>query len=180
MKSVLLAVDGFIPGREAFGYALELCRRTRAGLQVLQIVQARDFKDLAERMRTGVTNAGRLFESIMAAAAFAESGESREAQGLLNEIRERLEEMVPPEDREIIPIRASLAMGRPEKEIPRYVGAHHDIVLAIYNKGSTGSSQPAHSEERGSNPIPEALPVPLVVFPGAVGEPALPYSERRT
>lgn len=168
MRSILLAVDGLMPDREAFRYALGMCRRMRAGLEVLQIVQGRHLRELAQRLKGGVANARRRFESAMAAAAFAEAGEAELAQRIVHEVQEQLERMVPEEERKGIPIHTRLTMGRPEKEIPRYVGDHPHVVVAIYNTETT-ASRPlvARTRKRSErNPLRKELPVPLVVFPG--------------
>lgn len=166
MKSILLAVDGLMPSKRAFGYALELCRRTRAGLQVLQIVQARHLRDIAGRLKEGASNAGSSFEAIMAAAAFAEAGEARAAQELLQELQGRLEQMIPAEDRGTIPVKALLATGHPEKEIPRFIEDHPGVLMAVYNNVGhrDRSSQRPSCKTTGWNLIRKALPVPLLLF----------------
>ena len=80
MRTVLLAVEGTIPEREILGCAVGLCRRMRAELRVLHILDPGLWKSHGKRLAKQISRGRTLLEASMAAAAFAEAGEHDKAR----------------------------------------------------------------------------------------------------
>ena len=53
MKKILLAVDGISPDPKAFRYAVELCKRIKAELNVFQIIDPGKYSEYLKKMRKG-------------------------------------------------------------------------------------------------------------------------------
>jgi nucleotide-binding universal stress UspA family protein len=73
MKTIILAIDGPRPRREAARYALGLAQRLKAKLEVLQVVsptKAKGWPGISRVLRKGF----RYLEDTMVAATYAEAG----------------------------------------------------------------------------------------------------------
>ncbi len=141
MKKVLLAIAGEKPDRRIIDYAVELCMRMKARLDVLQIVGP-GLKGSAGRIRAQADRFRRLVDSAAAAATFAEVGEPEPfatpaAASVFDDLTVR--------------------SGSAAREIIDYVDARRDIVLTLYDPSLDGP---------GGRELPiqlkEGLPVPLV------------------
>ncbi|RLC24040.1 MAG: hypothetical protein DRH56_06980 [Deltaproteobacteria bacterium] len=162
MEKVLLAVDSITPSRRIFRYAVELCRRIRAELEILQVIrQGNRGSHAIKKGRTRVRKARRYFEGSMMAAAFAEAGEHRTARDVMAEAMKNMEELLPESESAGIRCRLEARAGDPKKEIPAYLHRHRDVVLTIYDPGP---------EEKGREAFVRALTervaVPLVILQG--------------
>lgn len=161
MKQVLLAIDGAMPTKPVFQYAVGLCRRIGAGLNILQFFQeARASRRLAET-RGKVGRLGRLLEDSFAGVAFAEEGMFKMADSLSTDVSDPLKELIQASPN-AVPVRAAVSGGRPETDISRYVEAHQDIVLTIFDPSGDRTQPPGRRRTMIDN-IRKRLRVPLVV-----------------
>ncbi len=169
MQKILLAIDGITPDKKALYYAVELCKRIKAELSVLEIINPRNslryIKDWGERFN----QARRYVEDSMVAVTFAEAGEHEMAKALQEEAEEKFSRLLPEPERDAVHCRLSMKSGIPDKEIVKYVNDHRDIVLTIYDTpgGETGATD---GERRGKSVprrIRRQLVTPLVVVKGS-------------
>ncbi|MEJ2041030.1 MAG: universal stress protein, partial [Desulfosarcinaceae bacterium] len=74
MKTILLAVDGMAPHKNALDYALDLCDPVRAGLDVLQIIRPSRYASGLSKLKKGIYRARDMLEDTMITATYAEAG----------------------------------------------------------------------------------------------------------
>jgi nucleotide-binding universal stress UspA family protein len=168
MKKVLLAVDGITPDQKAFRYAIELCKRVKAELNVFQIVDPRNYGEYLKKMRKGAGRAKRYLESSLVAATFAEAGEHESAQEIMSEALKNIRQLLPESEKEGVPCHFTMMSGASDKEIIDYVNAHRDVVLAVYDAPGKGRRQRGllQKETAVFRKIKEELLIPLVVMRG--------------
>jgi hypothetical protein len=111
MKKILLAVTGGSPREEALKYSLGLAQRLKAKLEVLQVVGPSMAKGW-HKVRRGLSQGGRMLESTMATAAFAEAGLDYEV---------------------------TTREGDPTEEIVQFVEDNQDVVLAVFDTDDPGN-----------------------------------------
>jgi len=176
MDKVLLAIDGFNPNQGLFSYAVDLCRRMKAELSILQVIrpggEARGLKKLGEKAQ----RAGAFFENAMMAATFAEANEHETAVGILKRAQENLEPFLSEPAGKGVRVNATTRLGAPEHEIPDYVNNHRDVVITVCDchagtwkngdvpQGTNDTSPIAPPVAPLVNRIRRMLPVPLVVW----------------
>ncbi|MFO7840186.1 MAG: universal stress protein [Desulfosalsimonadaceae bacterium] len=133
MKTVLLAVEGTVPEREILGYALGLCRRITAELHILHILDPRFCGSHIKKLHKQIKLGKNVFESSMAAAAFAENGEHDTALGVLEKSSCLVREALAESGTESINCRLRITCGETHREILRFVRRHRDIILTVYH-----------------------------------------------
>ena len=165
MEKVLLAIDGIKPTRSAFHYAVQLCQRLKAELNVLQVIAPGRCSSYVKRFGYKAKGTKRFIEGSMAAAAFAEAGEHETARQVMAEARRNLNELLPESEKAGVPFHLSLKAGRPDREIPLYLRRHRDVVLTIYDASAQDARADQVVAEAGAVPreIRRNLTVPLVV-----------------
>ncbi|MBL7178590.1 MAG: universal stress protein [Desulfobacterales bacterium] len=168
MKKVLLAVDGITPDQKAFRYAIELCNRIKAELNVFQIIDPRNYGEYLKKMRKGAGHARRYLESSLVAATFAEAGEHETAAEIMSEALKNIKQLLPESEKEGVPCHFTITSGAPDTEIINYVNAHRDVVLTIYDSPGKGRRQKglAVKETPMFRKIKQSLFIPLVVMCG--------------
>jgi nucleotide-binding universal stress UspA family protein len=168
MEKVLLAIDGISPSKQILHYAVQLSRRIRAQLNVLEIISPKRSKEYIHRVRRVANHTKRYLERSLVAATFAEAGEHEMAQELMAEALENLNQLLPESEKEGIAYQLTLKPGHLAEEILKYVNTHRDVVLAIYD-GTQGKdiTAPVSTKE---TPVPreiiQNLSIPLVVIRG--------------
>jgi nucleotide-binding universal stress UspA family protein len=89
MQKILLAIDGITPDKKALYYAVELCKRIKAELSVLEVISPRNsfryFRNWGER----VNKARKYVEDSMVAVTFAQAGEHELAKAIQEEAEEK-------------------------------------------------------------------------------------------
>lgn len=140
MEKVLLAVEGITPSKKAIRYAVELCKRIKADLNVLQVIGQKYMKHLGVR----VNRARDFVEGSMIGATFAEAGEPEMAMALKQQALQDINQFLPEAERDAVHCRLSVRSGPSDREIVNYVNEHRDIVLTIYD---------APTEEADDGPI---------------------------
>lgn len=141
MGKILLAIDSITPSRKVFQYALQLCQWMKTEMDILQIINPRNYRNHLAKTQKRADNARRYLQSVFAAAAFAEAGEHEVASDIMAEAKENINRLLPEPGKAGIQYRLICKSGDPEKEITDYVEAHRDISLAIYDEGPEGSGE---------------------------------------
>jgi nucleotide-binding universal stress UspA family protein len=165
MKKVLLAIDGRHPDRRVFDYAVQLCGRIKAELNVLQIINPKRYGRYLKIGRERSRQAGKYFSDSFTAAAFAEAGEHETAEAMMNEAMKDLRRLLPESEKAGISCRLMMKSGDAVQEIPRYVNEHKGVVLTIYDAADEGQPRSDRSkiESSAARKIMQELSVPLVV-----------------
>ena len=137
MKTVLLAINGEHPSHAAFDYAVGLCRRMRAELNILQFIKTRKIARCLSSTRKKVSHLNRMLENSFAGAAFAEEGmpdvTAQFMHGMSKPLKNLLEEN--PTD---VHCNVELSSGDPEIELSEFIEERHDIVLTIFDPAQDG------------------------------------------
>lgn len=126
MEKVLLAIEGITPNKKAVRYAAELCKRIKADLNILQIINSLNLGERVNRVR-------RYIEGSMIAATFAEAGEHEMAKDVREQALKNINQWLPESEKESVHCHLSVRSGSPDKEIVNYVNDHRDIILTIYD-----------------------------------------------
>ena len=133
MKKVLLAIDGMTPDRKAFRYAVALCKRIRAELNIFQIISPRYYREYKKRSAKNALLAKKFVEGAMVTATFAEAGEHETALDMMAEASKQIEHLLQESEKAGVHCRFSIKSGDPEKEIVEYINDHRDVILTIYD-----------------------------------------------
>jgi nucleotide-binding universal stress UspA family protein len=165
MEKVLLAIDGTVPDKKAFRYAVQLCRRIEAELRVLQIVDSKKYGKYFEKARKKADPARKYIEGSLAAAAFAEAGEHETAENMMSEALKNLTQLLPESEKAGIPYSLTMKMGNPKNEILNYLDEHRDVVLAIYGTPQEKQDETGFVKKNrlGIREVKQLLTIPLVV-----------------
>ncbi len=161
MKQVLLAIDGAMPTITVFQYAVGLCRRIGAELNILQFLQEARVSCRLGETRGKVGRLGRLLEDSFAGVAFAEEGLFKMADSLSVNVSDPLKELIETSPNPVR-VKASVSAGRPETDLSNYVDTHQDVVLTIFDPSVDQSRLPGLRRTMIKN-IRKNLKVPLVV-----------------
>ncbi|MFP4040131.1 MAG: hypothetical protein ACLFS7_06270 [Desulfosudaceae bacterium] len=133
MGKVLLAIDGMFPDKQILDYAISVCRRIKAELNILQVIDPDMARSRLKTIRNKMGLARNCLENTMIATTFAETGEHDTARKLMADaaanIKELLAERGKPEAHYLVKLRS----GEIDHEIEDYLNRHRDIVLAIYD-----------------------------------------------
>ena len=163
MSKILLAIDSITPSRKVFQYALQLCQWMKAEMDILQIINPRNYRNHLAKTRKKADNTRRYLQSVFAAAAFAEANEHEIARDIMADAKENINRLLPDSGKAGIKYRLICKSGDPEKEITDYVEAHRDIALAIYDEGHEESGE-AEAGLEGENRLSffKKLKIPVV------------------
>lgn len=167
MKQVLLAIDGDIPTDSVFQYAVGLCRRIQAQLNILQFVKKKSFTRCISSTKKKVGQLGKLLEDSFAGVAFAEEGVAYMADEFLPDVSDSLRELIK-SDHAGISLEVIVSSGSPEKELSNYIDDHQDIVLTIFDPSRDKPIKAGHSRLI-IEAIKKKLSVPLVVVKASQG-----------
>jgi len=164
MEKVLLAIDGMTPDRKAFRYAIALCKRIRAELNIFQIIRPRYYREHAKKVRKTASLARRFMEGSMVAATFAEAGEHETALDIMAEASKEIRSLLQESEEAGVRCHFSITSGNPEKEIVSYVNDHRNVVLTIYDVSDQDANEAANNskKEKSLTKIRKSLSVPLV------------------
>jgi nucleotide-binding universal stress UspA family protein len=166
MKKVLLAIDGMTPDQKALQYTVQLCRRIKAELNVLQVISPKGFDKAVSGVRQMAKPAKRYLEGAFAAAAFAEAGEHETAEALMTEAKAQLKALMAESETHGIRFELTVKAGHLKREIIRYLNEHRDVVLAIYDAQHRKAAESGFAKRFGAvtQEMQKALPIPLVVI----------------
>jgi nucleotide-binding universal stress UspA family protein len=162
MKQVLLSIDGMIPDQKAFHYAVALCKRIKAELNIFQIIRPRYYRNYMKKIRKNALLAKKAMESAMVAATFAEAGEHETALDMMAEASKQIEHLLQESEKAGVHCRFSIKSGDPEKEIVKYVNDHRDVILTIYDAFDVNGTVDISEKKSTVSKIKRNLSVPLV------------------
>ena len=164
MGKVLLAIDGITPDKKAFNYAVELCTRIKAELNVLQIIRSQNANNFLDKAISRAKHAKLLFEGTMVAATFAEAGEHETAANLMNQALANINKLLPESEKSGIPCHLTMKSGNPSEEIVRFLQEHKDVVIAVYDPADEKDHNTSDRKiKKMIRSITDALPSPLVM-----------------
>ena len=166
MEKVLLAIEGLAPDRSTFSYAVALCKRMRAGLDILQILGPRSCRKYLKKAKQGALNARSVFEDAMVAVTFAEAGQHDITEQLKMQVFENIDRLIPKSEKDGIDYHLTLKSGNADEEIVRYVCEHRDVVLTIYD-ACRAQDEPERASGETINTvrqIGQKLSTPLVIM----------------
>jgi hypothetical protein len=184
MKKVLLAIDGMTLDRRVFSYAVELCKRIKTELDILQIIRLRTYSRYAKKVRQGSHHAKRYIEGAMIAATFAEAGEhemAKEMKEMKAEALRNINQLLPEPKMAGIPWHLTMRSGSPDQEILSYVNDHRNIVLTIYDASEEEGKEAPTGRKKKTLPreIREKLSTPIVMMKEYPALHHCRHSERR-
>lgn len=166
MKTVLFATDHIPPDPKALDYALVLCKRLAARLEVLHILQSSASVKVAERLRRPATRkAGQTMPPARGDQAPAHNRPPDPDGSLRKAAIDRLKRLL--SDHPAIPIdyHFEIASETTGATLERYVRNHRDIVLTVFDPRS--DRQPADIPSKTSHPAGKGavprLAIPLVL-----------------
>jgi nucleotide-binding universal stress UspA family protein len=137
MRKILLAINGVKPSRKVFRYAVQLCKRLKAELIVLQVLDTGGGTGPMGLIGRKARHARKMLETSLTAATFAEAGEHETAQDVMIEARKQINELLPETAKAGIQCHFTMKAGPPDREIVRYTRRHRDIVLTVYDGSAT-------------------------------------------
>jgi hypothetical protein len=162
MKKVLLSIDGMTPDQKAFHYAVALCKRIKAELNIFQIIRPRYYRNYMKKIRKNALLAKKVMESAMVAATFAEAGEHETALDMMAEASKQIEHLLQESEKAGVHCRFSIKSGDPEREIVEYVNDHRDVILTIYDAFDVNGTVDISEKKNTLAKIKRKLSVPLV------------------
>jgi nucleotide-binding universal stress UspA family protein len=133
MRKILLAINGVKPNRKVFSYAVQLCKRLKAELLVLQVVDPGGDEGPVGLIGRKTRQARKILESSLTAATFAEAGEHETAREMMIQARKEINDLLPETAKAGIQCHFTMKAGPPDREIVRYTRRHRDIVLTVYD-----------------------------------------------
>jgi len=164
MEKVLLAIDGVTPDQKTFRYAVELCTRIKAELDVLQVIRSKNLAGYLAKAKNKANQARLFFEGTMMAATFAEAGEHETADDLMNEALKNINKLLPESENSGIACHLTMKSGDPKEEIVRFVQENKDVVIAVYDPpGEKASTRGDRKIQKFIQSITDVLPIPLVM-----------------
>jgi len=171
MEKVLLAIDGIDPNKKILEYAVDLCKRIKAELNILQVIDRRIYKTYLKKIRKGLSAASKYFDDSMLAVTFAEAGEHETAIKLMPEALDIIKSMMPENQKEIFGYDLKMTRGDSGQEIIDYVEKNRDVVMAIYdpatnfqNEKEAHLNQPGKRNNAICKKLQRKLSVPIVVI----------------
>lgn len=168
MEKVLLAIDGISPDRKVFCHAVQLCKRIKAELNVLQIIRPGNCSEYFNKVRERANQARRYIEGSLLAATFAEAGEHETSKEMMAEALKNINQLLPESEKEGIPYSVTMKAGNPSKEIINYVKEHRNVVLTIYDTPGEERDEPGVVRKKKTVPreIKRGLSIPVVIIHG--------------
>ena len=164
MEKVLLAIDGITPDKKAFNYAVELCSRIKAELNVLHIIRSRNMGGFLAKAKNSANHAKLFFEGAMVAATFAEADEHETANDLMNQALKNINKLLSESEESGISCHLTMKSGNPTEEIVRFVHENKDVVVAVYDPaGEKEQNTSDRNRKKMIRSITDALPIPLVM-----------------
>jgi len=167
MKQVLLAIDGNSPTDSVFQYAVGLCRRIQADLNILQFVRDERLTRCLSVTKKKVGRLGKLLEDSFAEVAFAEEGLAGMGKEFRPGISDALNELIQAGQAGVA-LEVTVSSSSPEKDLPHYIDDHQDIVLAIFDPSTDQTGRAGHSLLTIET-IKKKLRIPLVVVKTSPG-----------
>lgn len=165
MEKVLLAINGATPDRKAFNYAIDLCKRIKADLKILQVISPRNLDGCISKFKSTAHNAKRFLEDSMVAATFAEAAEHTTASALLEQAKKNTKTLLHEAAKAPVSYELLVKAGDTAEEIINYVRENNDIVITIYDKPRDGSAKSSKRQRKSDlESITKGVPIPVVMI----------------
>ena len=155
-----------VPTTRYLNYAVQLCKRDQGRIECFFRLSTRtNIANILKAIRKRAGFARKYFEGTMVAATFAEAGEHETAKEIMSTALENINRLLPESEKAGVQCHFAVKTGNPAKEIIKYVNAHRDVVLTIYDssledrKGTRGVKK----QQGVPRKIKQKLTVPLVV-----------------
>lgn len=165
MKTVLFAVDHMTPDQKALNYALTLCRRMLARLDVLHIIQSPEIQArYLNTLKSKVRSARDAFENAMIKATYAEAGVRDPESVLKAAAYDEFKRMLPKDANAGIDYHCIVTGEATDTVIERYVHGHRNVVLTVFDpepRLSLSANNKNVDRTTGRRVLPK-LAIPLV------------------
>lgn len=135
MKKVLLAINGDTPTKTIFRYAVDLCRRMKADLDIIQIIKEKRITDCISSTKKKVESFNRAMEDSFAGVAFAEENFQAEGVEITTGISPPLKHLIEQDKPEVLK-QVTLGNGDLETELSIYIENRKNVVLTIFDPSS--------------------------------------------
>lgn len=163
MKTILLAVEGQSLDRKVLGYAMNLCKPVRAGLDVLQIIRSGGRRKGFGGLRQRIARAHAAFDNAMVAATYAEAGVPELSETIRRQAMEKIRKLQPSAMDTVIDYHCVVTGENPDSVVMRYVEEHRNLVMAIYDTIRTKGKGAANSAAAPiASGLLHRLSIPLV------------------
>jgi len=161
MKTVLFATDHMPPDPEALDYALLLCRRMAARLEVLHILKSSSSAGSGDRRRRkGKIPARHKTICREGMPTGAQTGVPETDRISAIQSLDRLKQWLPDRPNPPVVYHCEVAGGATGAIIERYVRKHGEIVLTVFDPSSDRHPADIRSKAKGEMP---RLSIPLVL-----------------
>jgi hypothetical protein len=166
MKTVLFATDHMPPDPKALDYALVLCRRMAARLEVLHILQSSASTGSGGRSRRPGTGSTRpTAKPVRGMPGHVDSGVPDAERIMRTAMFDQLKRLLPDHPNTRVDYRCEITGETTGAIIERYVRSHRDIVLTVFDPRA--DRHPADNRRKTSRPARDGamprLAIPLVL-----------------
>jgi hypothetical protein len=165
MKTVLFAVDHMTPDQKALNYALNLCRRMLAKLDVLHIIHSpQNPARYLESIKSKVRQARDAFENVMVTATYAEAGVPDPESVIKAAAYDQFKRVLPEGTGTGIDYHCVVTGEATDSVIERYVHGHRNVVLAVFDprpRFAASGGNKSGDRAKGRRVMPK-LAIPLV------------------
>jgi hypothetical protein len=132
-RTVLLVIEGAMPDSAAFNYALKLCKRTNAELDILQVIESgdeHDYESLSQKMTEGSRN---------------------------------IVDMVRRLELDEVPFKVTIRLGDVNQKLFNYAKRHKDVGMVVFDSPKAKrASQENKGWSRLVDEISRQLSIPLI------------------
>lgn len=135
MKKVLLAINGDTPTQTIFRYAVDLCRRMKADLDIIQFIKEKKIPGCISSTRKKMESLNRIMEDSFAGIAFAEENFRDEGIEIATGISPPLKHLIEQDKPDVLK-QVTLGDGDLETELSGYIENRKNIVLTIFDPSS--------------------------------------------
>ena len=165
MKTVLFAVDHMTPDQKSLSYALNLCRRMLAKLDVLHIIQSPENQArYLDSLKSKVRQARDAFENAMVTATYAEAGVPDPESVIKAAAYDQFKRVLPEDTDTGIDYHCVVTGEAADAVIERYVHGHRNVVLAVFDprpRSAESGGKKSSDRTKGRRMMPR-LAIPLV------------------
>ena len=141
MKTILLTGNSETFKEETIRFSFGLARRIKARLSVLRVINPWAQKSW-EKMKGGLEYGRCVFEEGMVTAALAEGGDFETARRLSQKpLHAEAPEPDSPGLNDRVECRIEVVEGQTEKAIARFLDAHREVVLTIYDQAEMDDTE---------------------------------------
>jgi hypothetical protein len=164
MKTILLAVDGMTPDKNALDYALNLCNPIRAGLDILQIIRPLGSLSILSKIKKGVSRTRDMVEDAMVTATYAQAGAPELAETLQAKAERRLKRLIPTGINTAMDYHCIVTTKDPDFVLKNYLDEHRNVILAIYDSIRLASASKSSKvlQKSALSSVLDKLTIPLV------------------